>query len=541
MNYQSFSEVIQKALQSSLVKRSLLDPPYKILIPDPPSARERVQELPFISHQYKNRHNPESMQELLDEKPQLLFDFVLVNAGKGSHKELIDKMNKDTLPIILFHKKHFMQPRPHELAQQAGIDFSYDELDTTNTRSYPSGHTTQAFYIAMKLAKMYPDLEKRLITVAHMIAESRIDRGVHFPSDNEAGKILAAKLLGLDADALLRSFQLDSCDLTIAKSVCIEWSNSVERTTEAAGLSFSSVIQKSKYTKPKLRERLKAKIMAGSKGGKPGQWSARKAQLLAQEYEKAGGGYRGRRSKKQKDLKTWTKQDWQTPSGKTSRESGEVYAPKRTISALRSTKQGRKKLKEATKIKRRATKQGKQFARHGLHEGKTRKGPGVDERVWSQAKKLAEQSGQSDNWPYVMTIYKRLKGEDIKTAGRYDHIDFKPPRSVANAAKMGLKLRRKASPSNRGGLTTEEAAEQGIGSGVQRAVDLKNRRKMSPETIKRMLSFFARHEKNKAVGEGKQPHEDKGYVSWLLWGGDPGRSWAKRIKARMDRADKDTK
>ena len=49
----------------------------------------------------------------------------------------------------------------------------------------------------------------------------------------------------------------------------------------------------SKYTKPKLRERLKKRIMAGSKGGKAGQWSARKAQLVASEYKKAGGGYKG--------------------------------------------------------------------------------------------------------------------------------------------------------------------------------------------------------------------------------------------------------
>jgi len=47
------------------------------------------------------------------------------------------------------------------------------------------------------------------------------------------------------------------------------------------------------YTKASLRERLKNQIMAGSKGGKPGQWSARKAQLLAQAYKKAGGGYSG--------------------------------------------------------------------------------------------------------------------------------------------------------------------------------------------------------------------------------------------------------
>ncbi len=46
------------------------------------------------------------------------------------------------------------------------------------------------------------------------------------------------------------------------------------------------------YTDPELRERLKNEIMTGDKGGKPGQWSARKAQLLTHEYEKEGGTYK---------------------------------------------------------------------------------------------------------------------------------------------------------------------------------------------------------------------------------------------------------
>lgn len=46
------------------------------------------------------------------------------------------------------------------------------------------------------------------------------------------------------------------------------------------------------YTKPGMRKRLFNQIKSGSKGGNPGQWSARKAQLLAQKYKKAGGGYR---------------------------------------------------------------------------------------------------------------------------------------------------------------------------------------------------------------------------------------------------------
>ena len=45
------------------------------------------------------------------------------------------------------------------------------------------------------------------------------------------------------------------------------------------------------YTKPAMRKRLFNKIKAGSKGGDPGEWSARKAQLLASQYKKAGGGY----------------------------------------------------------------------------------------------------------------------------------------------------------------------------------------------------------------------------------------------------------
>jgi|TARA_B100001059_G_scaffold87575_1_gene85756 hypothetical protein len=56
--------------------------------------------------------------------------------------------------------------------------------------------------------------------------------------------------------------------------------------------SKSRVNQAGNYTQPGMRKRLFEKIKAGSKGGKPGQWSARKAQLLAKEYKAKGGGYK---------------------------------------------------------------------------------------------------------------------------------------------------------------------------------------------------------------------------------------------------------
>lgn len=54
---------------------------------------------------------------------------------------------------------------------------------------------------------------------------------------------------------------------------------------------MSKVNEAGNYTKPEMRKRLFRKILAGTRGGRAGQWSARKAQLLAREYEAAGGGY----------------------------------------------------------------------------------------------------------------------------------------------------------------------------------------------------------------------------------------------------------
>jgi hypothetical protein len=71
------------------------------------------------------------------------------------------------------------------------------------------------------------------------------------------------------------------------------------------------------YTDPELRERLKEEIKAGDRGGEPGQWSARKSQLLTHEYEAQGGGYRheGERTEAQEHLQEWGEQDWRTAEG----------------------------------------------------------------------------------------------------------------------------------------------------------------------------------------------------------------------------------
>jgi hypothetical protein len=116
------------------------------------------------------------------------------------------------------------------------------------------------------------------------------------------------------------------------------------------------------YTKPSLRESIKQRVMASSKGGKPGQWSARKAQIVAQEYKKAGGGYTGEKTGKQKSLSKWTKEEWGTKSGKPSTQgpkaTGERYLPKKARQALSKEEYAKTSAK-----KREDTRKGKQFSK----------------------------------------------------------------------------------------------------------------------------------------------------------------------------------
>ena len=64
----------------------------------------------------------------------------------------------------------------------------------TETYAFPSGHACGAYYIASKLAKKYPQLEDGLMHLADRIAKSRVQAGVHYPSDIEAGKAIGTVL-----------------------------------------------------------------------------------------------------------------------------------------------------------------------------------------------------------------------------------------------------------------------------------------------------------------------------------------------------------
>ena len=114
--------------------------------------------------------------------------------------------------------------------------------------------------------------------------------------------------------------------------------------------------------------------------------------------------------------------------------------------------------------------------------------------------------------------------ESLKSINEAEEIDLTPTDSMANNAKRGLELRKEF---NRGGTPV----------GVARARDLMNKKTLSPSTVKRMHSFFSRHEVDKQ-GKGWKSGEDgypsAGLIAWLLWGGDSGKSWAESKRNALE-------
>lgn len=150
-----------------------------------------------------------------------------------------------------------------------------------------------------------------------------------------------------------------------------------------------------KYTKPDLRRKIKDDLQQSDKGGKPGQWSARKSQLLVQEYEKQGGGYKqDQKDEATRSLEEWTEQDWQTQSGNGQAQQNNKtkrYLPKQVWDKLSQPEK-----QEVEQIKQRASQKGEQYVE------------------WTPAVKRAMREVKSEGEPTKQDLYEQAQELEIK-------------------------------------------------------------------------------------------------------------------------------
>ena len=146
-------------------------------------------------------------------------------------------------------------------------------------------------------------------------------------------------------------------------------------------------------------------------------------------------------------------------------------------------------------------------------------------RLVGRGERKKSYTTDDDLLPKEHPNYRAKEQATEQLAERYAHIDFSPPDGVRKAAARALEVRAEKPPSQRGMTAV----------GLARARDLSNGKTISPETARRMLAYFTRHEVDK---EGSSwPEQGKGWQAWQGWGGDAGYSWARKLVRQMDAAD----
>ena len=143
-----------------------------------------------------------------------------------------------------------------------------------------------------------------------------------------------------------------------------------KRTARKSASKKSGKSEAGNYTKPALREKIKEQVTAGDKGGRAGQWSARKAQLVAHEYEAQGGGYKHPRTVAQKSLKQWGEERWHTADGQAAIQ-GDTTARYLPDAAWKELSPAQRKSTDRKKVA--GSKRGKQFVANTPAAAKARK------------------------------------------------------------------------------------------------------------------------------------------------------------------------
>ena len=134
------------------------------------------------------------MVETVDKDSRNLFKIYAKEKGLDLPKDFMDDVFEKTDPITLKLKYYFKRARPEQIAEKMGFDVDVITTDTHQTPAYPSGHQTQGSLTALAMIDRFPQYEEDFRKMEDMVGRARVLQGVHYPSDNQAGKVLARKL-----------------------------------------------------------------------------------------------------------------------------------------------------------------------------------------------------------------------------------------------------------------------------------------------------------------------------------------------------------
>ncbi len=161
-------------------------------IPFPPNDSLEVQsELKYLMRLQSDKKRDLKFAYLVDKNLTAPFLSYCADAGLECDPNYLKALVTEAVPLLLTLKFQYGRPRPKQLAFMYGLDLKPYETKTADTPSYPSGHAFQAYLLAYVLGAKYPAHASALERIAERVGQSRMDLGLHFPSDVETAKVFA--------------------------------------------------------------------------------------------------------------------------------------------------------------------------------------------------------------------------------------------------------------------------------------------------------------------------------------------------------------
>ena len=151
-----------------------------------PNNNEEIIEVENYVNNLKYNQYMEDLFKLTDESVVNIF----IKYVDMTKDELL-KIEQEIAIFILTFKYLFNRARPYQINKDLKVYHS----NTANTPAFPSGHTMQAFYLAKKLSKKYPEKKNILYEIAENCGYARIYAGLHYPSDHQFGKFLITSFI----------------------------------------------------------------------------------------------------------------------------------------------------------------------------------------------------------------------------------------------------------------------------------------------------------------------------------------------------------
>lgn len=179
---------------------SILDIELDTILPSPTknSSQKTKKELEFIAKMTKSRSRKElDLIYIVDNEPLDLFEDFLSERGFQFPKTVFINHYNVLEQYIYALKYYFNRARPEQIAPYYNIDIDVLYTDTHQTPSYPSGHQMYAELAAYVASDVYPEYRKDFFRLSQYCGLARILQGVHYPSDNVAGRIATSKLYPL--------------------------------------------------------------------------------------------------------------------------------------------------------------------------------------------------------------------------------------------------------------------------------------------------------------------------------------------------------